>query len=106
VPGGGEPGHVGTGLGDDDVRGQGGDPGDGADQVVEAAKRFQQRLDPGGQSVDGRGVLVDQVQVDPGEERVVLGEPAGQRLGQGGDLGAQPAFCQVRQRRRVTGRRR
>jgi len=44
VPRGGEPGHVGAGLGDDDVRGQGCDPRDGADQVVEPAKRLHQRL--------------------------------------------------------------
>jgi hypothetical protein len=36
---------------------------------------------------DGRrGVLVDQVQVHPGQERVVLGEPAGQCVGQGRDF--------------------
>ena len=37
--------------------------------------------------LDGRrGVLVDQVQVHPGQERVVLGEPAGQCVGQGRDF--------------------
>ncbi len=98
MPGGGEPGHVGAGLGDDDVGGQGADPGDGADQVPEPAKGLDHHLDPGGELVDRRGVLVDQVQVHPGQERVVVGEPAGQRLGQRRDLGAQPALGQVGQR--------
>ena len=99
--GGGEPGHVGAGLGDDDVGGQGADPGDRADQVPEALKGLDHHLDPGGELLDRGGVLVDQVQVHPGQERVVLAEPAGQRLGQRGDLRPQPPLGQIGQHGRV-----
>ena len=60
----------------------GADAGDGADQVAEPLKGLDHHLDPVGELLDRGGVLVDQVQVHPGQERVVLGEPAGQRLGQ------------------------
>ena len=73
------------------------DPGDGADQVPESLKGFDHHLDPGGQLVDRGGVLVDQVQVHPGQERVVVGEPPGQRLGQRRDLRPQPALGQISQ---------
>jgi hypothetical protein len=56
----GEPGHVGSGFGDDDVGGVPTDAGDGADQVAEAAKGFDHHLDPVGELFYGRGVLVDQ----------------------------------------------
>ena len=75
---GGESGHVGSGLGDDDVGGVPTDAGDGADQVAEAAKGFDHHLDSIGELLDGRGVLVDQIQVHAGQERVMVGEPAGQ----------------------------
>ena len=55
-------------------------------------KGLDRRLDPCGDLIDGCGVLIDQVQVNAGQERVMFGEPAGQRLGQCGDLGAQSAF--------------
>ena len=86
VRGGGEHAHVRAGLGDDNVSGQDADPGDGADQVAEPAKGLHDGLDPRGQLGDRRGVLVDQVQVDAHQERMMVGEPAGQRLGEGGDL--------------------
>ena len=89
---GGKAGHVGTGFGDDDVGGQGADARDGADQVAKPMKGLDRRLDPCGDLIDGCGVLIDQVQVNAGQERVMFGEPAGQRLGQCGDLGAQSAF--------------
>ena len=101
VAGGGEAGHVGAGLGDGDVGDSGADPGQGGDQVPDYTKGFDHHLDPGGEVVDGAGVLVDQVQVQPGQEGVVLTEPSGQRLGQFGDLAAQPPLGQLRQRGRV-----
>ena len=94
---GGETGHVRAGLGGDHVGDQGADPGDRADQFPEPAKGFDHHLDPFGELVDRCGVAVDQVQVHPGQERVVLAEPAGQRLDQLGCLVPQPAFGQVRQ---------
>ena len=67
--------HVGAGLGDDDVGGVAPDPGDGADQVAEAVKGLDHQLDSIGELLDGRGVLVDQVQVHAGQKRVMGGEP-------------------------------
>jgi hypothetical protein len=84
VPGGGVPGHVGTGSAT--TRRSRANPRDGADQVPEPVKGCDHHLDPVGQFLDRRGVLLDQVQVHPGQERVVLGEPAGQCLGQGRDF--------------------
>ncbi len=90
MPGGGKPAHVRAGLGDDDVADPGADRGDRHDQVPGATKRLDHHLDPGGELVHGPAALVDQVEVQPGQERVVLGDPAGQRLGQRRDLDAQP----------------
>ena len=101
MSGGGEPGHVRSGLGNDHVSSQMADPGDGTNQVSESLKGFDQHLDPGGDLLDRAGASVDQVQVYPGQERVMIGEPAGQRLGQGGDLQTQPSLGQIGQRRRV-----
>lgn len=55
-------------------------------ELPESAKGFDHHLDPLGELGDGRGVPVDQVQVHPGQERMVLAEPTGQRLGQHRDL--------------------
>ena len=52
-------------------------------------------------SLDRRGVPVDQVQVQPDQERVVLGEPPVSASVSVGDLGPQPTLGQVRQHRRV-----
>ena len=87
--------HVSAGLGDDDVGGAGADAWDRADQVVECAKRLQHHLDPLGQPSDGGGVLIDQVQVQASQERVMRGEPAGQRLRQLWDLDSHPALGQL-----------
>jgi hypothetical protein len=51
-------------------------PGDRDHQISGAAEGLDHHLDPGGQLLHGVGMLVDQVQVQPGQERVVLGEPA------------------------------
>ena len=76
----------------------GADPGDGADQVAESLKGLDHHLDPGGQGLDRGGVLVDQVQVHPGHEGMMLAEPPGQRLGQFRDLRAESTLGQVSQR--------
>lgn len=55
---------------------------DGADQVAEATKGLHDFLDPVGQLVDRGRVPIDQVQVELGQEGVVVGEPADQGLGQ------------------------
>jgi len=65
-------------------------PGTGHEQLAGPTKGLDHHLDPMGELVDRGGVLVDQTQVQPGQERVVLGEPAFQRLGQRGDLVAEP----------------
>lgn len=95
--GGGEPGHVRAGLGNDHVRGQGADPWDRADQLAEPLKGLDHRLGSGSELVDRRGVPVDQVQMHPGVERVVLIEPPVERFGQLGDLRPKPPPCQIRQ---------
>ena len=69
---GGEAGHVGAGFGDDDVGGQGADARDGADQVAKPVKGLGRRLDAGGDVSDRSGLLVDQVQMNSGQERVAV----------------------------------
>ncbi|MEE6178199.1 hypothetical protein [Mycobacterium sp. 050134] len=73
--GGAESSHVGAGLGDHHVGGESADAGDGADQVAETAKGFHHHLDSVGERLDGRGVLVDQVQMHPSQKRVMGTEP-------------------------------
>ncbi len=92
-----EAAHVRAGLGDDHVGDADADPGDRDHQVPGAAKGLDHHLDPGGELGDGAAVLVDHVQVQPGQESVVLGESAGQRLGQRRDLGPQPALRELSQ---------
>ena len=82
---GGEPGHVRAGLGGDHTGDQGADPGDGADQLPEPAKGFDHHLDPIRELFDRLRVAGDQVQMNAGEEGVVLTEPFGECLGQGRD---------------------
>jgi len=86
----------------DHVGDAGGDARDGDDEVPGATKGLDHHLDPGGELVYGRGVVVDQVQVQAGQEGVVVTEAAGERLGEGGDLGALPPLGQIRQHGRVT----
>ena len=78
----GKPGHVHPGPGHHHIGGQDADPGDSADRLPEALKRLDHNLDPAGDLVDRGGVPVEQVQVDPGEKGVVLGETAVEGLGQ------------------------
>ena len=101
MTGAGEPGHVGAGLGDDHVGDAGRDAWDRDDQVPGTTKGFDHHLDPPGELVDRPGVAVDQVEMTPGQEPVVLAEAASQRLGQLGDLRTQTPLGQIRQRGRV-----
>ena len=98
VGGGRELGHVGAGLGDDHVGDEGRDPGDGDDQVPGAAKGLDHHLDSGGDLVDGVAVLVDEVQVNAGQEGVMVAEAAGECFGELRDLGPHPPFRQLGQR--------
>jgi len=68
-------GHVCAGLGDHDVGSETADARDGADQVKETAKGFHHHLDLLGERCEGRGVLVDEAQVQAGRECVVGVEP-------------------------------
>jgi len=88
----GEYGHVGAGLGDDDLGGPSSLAGDGADQVTERTKRGHRLIDPLVELIDLTGALVDGLQEDAGQEGVVLGETAGEGFGQLGDLGPQPTL--------------
>jgi hypothetical protein len=91
-----------TRLSDDHVGGYGGDARDRADQVPEPAKGLDHLLDPPGELADRGGVLAGQVQVHPGQEPMMLAEPALKCLGQLGDPGPQPPPGQARQHVRVT----
>lgn len=77
-------------------------PADGADQAVEALKRLDHHLDPFGQRLDCGGVSIDQVQLPPDEERMVLAEPTRESFGQFRDLGPQPAIGQISQPSRIS----
>ena len=98
VPGGGEHAHIPAGFGDEYLGGDAGEPGNADQQVPGGAKGFHRRLDALVEAGDVGAVGVDAVQEQPGHERVVLAEPAGQRFGQGGDLRAHPPLGQVGQR--------
>ena len=99
---GGESGHVGPSFGDDDVGGVPTDAGNGADQVAEAAKGLDHHLDSIGELLDGRGVLVDQVQVHAGQKRVMGGEPTVESLGQLRDFHPHPVLGKLGHGRRIT----
>ena len=101
VPGGGEPGHVRAGLGDDHVGDAGADPGDRDDHVPDHLKGPDHYLDPGSHLLYRAGVMAGQVQVHAGQEGVMLGEPAGQGLAELRDFRAQPPPGQGRQGCRV-----
>ena len=88
-----KPGHVGAGLGADDVRAASVDARDGADQLPERAKGFDRRLDPLGDRLDGVGVAVDQIRVLAGKARVMVTEPSGQCFGQGRDPRPKAMHC-------------
>ena len=70
-------------------------------EVPGAAKGLDHHLDPVGDVLDRCGVLVDQVEMDLGQERVVFTEASGERLGQLRDLGPQPSFRQLGQLDRI-----
>jgi len=70
-------------------------------QVAEAAKGFDHHLDSIGELLDGRGVLVDQVQVHAGQKRVMGGEPTGGGFGQLRDFHPQPFLGEVGHGRRI-----
>jgi len=97
VSGGGEPGHVTTGLGDDHLSGALPHPRDGLQALDLAGERAHLFLDPGRELLNRRGELVDAVQVQLAQERVVLAEVPPQRLDQLGDLGAHPGVRQLGQ---------
>jgi hypothetical protein len=90
-----ELGHVRTGLGDEHIGHADRDSRDGHHQVPGALKRGDHHLNAGRQLVDGPGVLVDEVQVDLDQERVVLAEAPRQGLGQLGDLRTHPSLGQI-----------
>jgi hypothetical protein len=96
-----EPGYVGPDLGQDQLRGGGPDAGD----LIEPGHRLGERgdlgIDPILQNGDVGGDAVDPLEHPVQQERVVLGEPAGQRLAEPCGLGPQGAAGQVGQHARV-----
>src|SRR3954449_13385966 len=95
VGGGGKVAHLHADLGDDHLGGAGVDAVDGVEQLDLAAVGGQLLVDADVQVGEHGADRVDVGQDHPGEEGVVLGEAPGQRLGQGGDLDAQPAPGQL-----------
>jgi hypothetical protein len=88
-------------LGDDHLRRGAADTGN----LIESGHRIGERgdlgIDPLLHGGDVGGDAVDPVEHLGQQKRVVVGEPAGQRLGQADGLGAQAAPGQVGQHRRV-----
>src|SRR4051794_14274435 len=82
MPGVGEGGHVVAEFGDDDLRADGVDTGDGGQvgDVPALVVGVQQVRDPGVQSADLGGVVVELLQVIGHQVAVVVGEPTGQGL--------------------------
>ncbi|MGW1157703.1 hypothetical protein ACWD48_05585 [Streptomyces sp. NPDC002519] len=77
------------------------DAGDGVEQVEGATKGCHRRFDASGELADHGGELVVLVQIQAGQERVVLAEASGQGLGGFGDPVAEFAFGRVREDLRV-----
>jgi hypothetical protein len=98
---GGEAGHVGADLGQDGVRGGEADTGD----LIEPGYRVRERgdllRDPGVQGSDVAADRIDAGKHSGEQERVMVGEVAGERLFQQGDLLAQGAPGQLRQHLRA-----
>ena len=102
MAGGGEPFHIGADLGQDHARGGGVDAGDLIQPLCCCGERGDHLLDP---AVERGDVSVDGI--DPGQhlgqqEGVVIGEVAGERFLQCGDLAAHRGPCHLRQHPRVT----
>lgn len=84
--GGGEPCHVGAGLGDDDMGDRRADPGDGGQQGHGGLVTDDCGLDLCFESLDRRLEAVDAFEMLPCHEGVPGRESPGQRFGQGTDL--------------------
>jgi len=97
VPGGGKPAHVTAGLGDDHVGDDGEDPGNGDDEVPGRTKGSHRLLDTFVQLFDSATVAIDKVEMQPGEEAVVLTEAPRQGLGEFGDLRAHASLGEIGQ---------
>jgi hypothetical protein len=88
VGGGGEDGHVRAGLGDDVLGADGADAVHGAELFHLVQVGLDQRLDPRGERLDLRAVVVDDGQHHRQHGGVLVGEErAVQRVFQAADLG-------------------
>ena len=96
-----EPGHVQADLGDDDLRRGDPDAGD----LIQSGHRLGERgdllIDPGLHDVDVGVDAVDPGQHGAQQERVVVGEPPGERLLQSGGLASHRPAGHVGQDLRV-----
>jgi hypothetical protein len=101
VPGAGEAAHVRAGLGDDDLSDGLPHSRDRRQVLKVAGKRAHLLLDPRRQFCDRRGELVDALQTQPAQKRVVVTEVAGQRLHQLWDLRAHPGLGHLGEHLRV-----
>jgi hypothetical protein len=77
-----KPSHVTTGLSDDHLNGGLAHPGNSRQLLQLTGKRAHRLLDPHRQFQDRRTELVDALQVQPAQKRVVVTEIPGQRLDQ------------------------
>jgi hypothetical protein len=88
-----EDSHVCAGLSDDHVRNRLRDPRDRDQQIPCLRERGDHGLDPRGERLDRCLLRVQLRQVLRDHERMVLGEPALQRLDQRGNLVTQGPLC-------------
>jgi hypothetical protein len=95
VGGGREAGHVVADLGDDALGGSFADPGDGVEPVTGPVERDHHPVDLGVERADRPLEVVDVVERDPQDRRVVLTETSPQCLLELGDLVAQRRLGQV-----------
>jgi hypothetical protein len=102
LPGGGEAGHVGADLSQDHLGGAMTHSGDPDQQRHRRLVRVQERLDSGGELVDGGVGLIDAGQHRPAQQGMVLVETARQRVLELRDLGSHGALGHLGQHRRVT----
>jgi hypothetical protein len=101
VHGCGEHARIRAGFGDeyigDDLR----SARDAHQQLPDGSKGGNRLLDTPIQAGDVSGMGIDAIKAQPRHERMMLGEPPAERLGQRGNLRPQPSFGQIGRDRRI-----
>jgi hypothetical protein len=96
-----EAGHVGADLGQDHLRGDRSNPGNGIQSDNRWCQLADLLIDAGLHGGEVSGGRIHAVQQLGQQEGVMVGAPAGQRLGQAAGLGSQAAAGEVGQHRRI-----